>query len=180
MKKISLILILIILIFSFSLVISAQDNDEQDSDEEEIYIVETSIKIYDQPRRFSNVFVLQTGTILYLDPYYEDESFFKVFIEESEEDVEEGYVMIEDLFGDNVSSTTSADLSDGDDSTASARGSMGQKRVLSLGSLKYEEIGDISSVNKMERMTSMIGLDIWEEFRKFGRLGEFFQTPSLY
>jgi hypothetical protein len=168
-RAISIILITLIITLSFGFILTAQEEES-----EEIFIVETSLKIYDQPRRFSKIFILETGTIMSIDPFFESDSFLKVIIEEG--DVEEGYVMIDDLYSNNVSSTTSADLSSGEGSTASARGSIGQKRTISLGSLDFKQFGDVSNVNKMEQRSANISNEIWEGFRLIGLLGEFFAS----
>ncbi len=170
MKRIVLtMLIVAMIVMGIGVIVYAQNGSG-----DEIFIVEKEMKLYESPQIFSKVHILQVGTVLKIDPFFEDEAFIKVIMEDGE--LEEGYVVASDLYSGNVSPASSSDLSTGEGSTASARGSMGQDNSLSIGSLDFYNFGDISNVNRMEQKTANISAEMWENFRMAGLIGEFLKV----
>jgi hypothetical protein len=173
-KKIALFLIFIILL-SFGYVLSAQEEQKDPT-----YIVTESVKVYEKPTKFSSVEVIEGGSFLVVNPYFEHESFKEVsqVIFEGGEVVEvifeAKYIVIDELLNeDNLSTASSDDINQGENSTASTRGSRESVSGISFAFLDFESIEGMKDVNKMEGMSQRIKDDKWEEFRKNGSLGEF-------
>lgn len=174
-KKLVPILIFLLL---FGYIAMAQEDDL------EVYIVTNSVKVYDKPTKFSKVTVVEGGSFLVVNQYFENESFKEISHVrfENEEIVEvyfkEKYIVIDELLsGDNLSTATSDEISQGESSTASTRGSRESVSGISFAYLDLEKIGNIKDTNKMETLSSKINEEKWEEFRKNGKLGEFKKLP---
>lgn len=163
------ILILIIIVLLFGTLSFAQDDGE-------VYLLEQPIKVYEKDTIFSKSFIVESGNYIEVDTNYKDDTFKKVILE----DDREGYVLADDLSGDTVSAATSDDMSQGDNTTASARANTGGEGVISFGSLNFDEYGNIKQVNKMEFESGNISDEEWEEFRKTGGLGEYASAPKLF
>jgi len=169
-KRLILFLLLSILIFGYVSVIAIA---QEDGDK---YVVNKSLKVYAKPKKFSKTQSIGAGTIIKVDPNFQNETFKKISSEDA--NIDEGYILAEELFGNNLSAVTSDGSSQGEGSTASARGSRGDTGGLSLAKMNLKELGNSTEVNKMEKKSQIIDEEKWEHFRKIGNLGEFFAMAT--